>query len=241
MLLGRRTLFSIAWLSGFMFLVKRGFGDDLATPDNPEPFGYKTGWLAISTSDTTAVIDQLGLTQVQAATWRRGLEETRAYPPKGVPVFVCPSINGWTLVVTGLNVDGDSEALRKTLCDLSNRFGDAQYFASYRVVNAQVWQRARHGAMERAFSVADGTVTLNFGAITRDEMDLGLPDISALTPEYLTKASNPLYDGWIFGSEDNPLLLAEKWSINPLKIGTDFATTPSTGYLAQMRDRSTAK
>ncbi|MBB6485688.1 hypothetical protein [Rhizobium lusitanum] len=235
MLLERRTLFSIAWLSGCIFLAKRVFGQESAGADNPEPFGYKTGWLAISTSDTTAVIGQLELTQVQAATWRRGLEETHVYPPNGVPVFVCPPINGWTLIVTGLNVDGDSKALRKTLCDLSKRFGDAQYFASYRVVNAQVWQRARHGAMERAFSVADGTVTLNFGATTRDEMDLGLPEISALTPEYLTKASDPLYDRWILGSEDNPSLLAEKWSINPLKIGTDFATTPSMGHLAQMR------
>lgn len=235
MLFGRRTLFSIAWLSGLMFLAKRGFGEGSASPDNPEPFGYKTGWLAISTSDTASVIDQLGLTQVQVATWRRGFEEIYTYPAKGTPVFVCPPINSWTLVITGLNLDGDSEAFRKTLCNLSRRFGDAQYFVSYRVVSAQGWQRARNGAMERAFSVADGTVTLNFGATTRDELDLGLPDISTLTPEYLSKASEPSYNRWIFGSEDNPSLLAEKWSINPLKIGTDFATTPSMGHLGQMR------
>jgi hypothetical protein len=182
------------------------------------------------------VIRQLDLTQVRQATWRQGLGETDAYPPAGTPVFICPPISGWTLVVVGLNLDSDSAAFRTMLCALSKVFDDAQYFASYRVVDARVWQKARRGRMERAFSITDGAVTQNDGPTTREELALGFSDVSGLSPDALTNTNaDNLQNRWLFGSEDDPLLVSGKWSVNPGEIGGSVTAPAFTGYLAQIR------
>lgn len=42
-------------------------------PDGPEPFGYKTGWLAIRCQDPRRVLEALGGTDVRPANWKTGL------------------------------------------------------------------------------------------------------------------------------------------------------------------------
>lgn len=41
-------------------------------PDGPEPFGYKTGWLAIRCQDPRRVLEALGGTDVRPANWKTG-------------------------------------------------------------------------------------------------------------------------------------------------------------------------
>jgi hypothetical protein len=79
-----------SWLGSVFFSGKPVIAWGPPDADLPLPFGYKTGWLALKTSDLAAVIRQLDLTQVRQATWQQGLAETRAYPPAGTPVFICP-------------------------------------------------------------------------------------------------------------------------------------------------------
>lgn len=40
--------------------------------DTPRPFGYKTAWFAVKTSDTNAVISALNLRHVETSSWEYG-------------------------------------------------------------------------------------------------------------------------------------------------------------------------
>jgi hypothetical protein len=90
--------------------------------------------------------------------------------------------------------------------------------------------------MERAFSIAGGTVTQNDGPTTREELALGFSDVPGLSPDALTDtAADDLQNRWLFGSADDPLLVSGKWSINPGEIGASVTPPAFTGYLAQIR------
>lgn len=212
------------------------FVDNGPISDDPSAFGYKTGWFAFKTEDQDALFSQLRLTEVKRSTWRDGLLVTSANPAKGTPVFVCPPFSGWSLVVVGFNLDSDSDSFRTMLCEMSDRFVEAQYFLSYRVSDVYVWQKASHGVLERAFSIAGGTVTQNHGATTSEELALGFPDISRLSPNDLNELEeNNMFDRWLYGTEEDPLLVASIWSVNPSEIGTSVQAPSVTGYLAQLR------
>jgi len=58
------------------------------------PFGPRTAWLALDTTDTEAVATALGLREVQAATWAEGIDAASR-----ASVFVTPPLGDWTLAV----------------------------------------------------------------------------------------------------------------------------------------------
>ena len=66
-----------------------------STPDAPRPFGYKTGWLAVRTTDSAAVRRALGLKDPVIANWESGLELAGA----SGKVFVTPVLDGFVLVI----------------------------------------------------------------------------------------------------------------------------------------------
>jgi hypothetical protein len=64
-------------------------------PTPPEPFGFKTGWIAVRTTDFKAVADSLPIRSQAAANWHDGIEASQ----KGGSIFITPPINGWICVV----------------------------------------------------------------------------------------------------------------------------------------------
>lgn len=226
--------FSISSL--FPFLARRVLGQTPVALEMPQPFGYKTGWLAIKSSDTDAVIRHLGLSKVRPAAWRDLYTLTRKRGSDGQSVFVCPPMNGWTLVVTGLETNADLPEFMALLTDLSRSFGEAQYFLSYRVVDSRIWLRATDGVFKRGFASASGTVCQNFGKVTPEELDLGFLDITGQSIDDLnTTLGDDPENRWCYGDESDPLLVAGKWSINPEEIGTSFGLEPSSGLAGLMR------
>src|ERR1700731_4197105 len=122
----------VAFAQNSMAGILRSFFDDKLTP--PEPFGFKIGWIAVRSTDLKAVADSLPVRSRTAASWYSGIQA--AY--KGGSVFITPSINGWICIVgdwsAGTGERRSVESIAKIVSDLSSRFGEAQGFATHRVI-----------------------------------------------------------------------------------------------------------
>jgi hypothetical protein len=118
----------------------------------PQNFGYKNAWIAVRSEDSRVVAEALGLTGVKAATWQQGVEE-EAYAVEGI-VFVTPPLQGWVLAagVSLFSPDDVSPYVRPLIERLSSQFGEAQYFATHRVVEFHVWASASSGRLSRGFA-----------------------------------------------------------------------------------------
>jgi hypothetical protein len=171
-----------------------------ASNDTPEPFGYKTAWLAISTDSAKEVVEELALKKVASCSWKQGVR--KAYGGDGL--FVTPSVQGWTLVVGDLPEIGQPD-LRPMLERLSSRFGTAMYFGTHRVVEYHAWARAERGVLVRAFGFLgeSGEYIANVGARTPAEVELNVG----------------LADEHRFPDEESVLKLAGKWSLDPREFG----------------------
>jgi hypothetical protein len=185
-------------------------------PDTPVSFGYKCAWYALYTNDMDAVVSALGLRGAIASTWGQGVEG--AYAGK---VFVTPPLGDWILAAgVDLFCAGGEPApsVAPVLTKLSKVFGEAQYFATYRVVEAHCWALARDGKMLRGYCfVGDrGESTWNDGEQTAAERALGIGG-----PEFP-------------GPDENQLMqLAGAWSVDPSELESDF-TEPGLGQLGEL-------
>ena len=87
---------------------------------------------------------------------------------------------------------------------LSDRFGEAYYFGTHRIVEYQAWAIAKMGQMIRGFAYVgeSGEFPLNVGERTADEIELniGTEDLN-LCPD-----------------EEHVLELASRWVFDPRRI-----------------------
>lgn len=174
-----------------------------AAPDLPVPFGYKTQWLAVRTTDTEAVAKCLRLERPQPANWKTGMNGAAA----GY-YFVTPPVHGWTLVVnpympdlSGKEEPGPLQLLER----LSAAFGEAGYFASHRVVGYHAWVRARKGEIVRGYAYVgeQGETILDHGGLSSAEREANLTFTGL-------EAEEP-----VLPDEDDVLLMAKLWSVDP--------------------------
>ena len=177
----------------------------LAT-DRPVPFGYKTTWLTVRSDSSEAVSKALGLTKTSSATWVGGVSKSSGK----TWVFVTPS-------------DAKVEHLHSLLHRLSLTFGEAQYFGSSRVVGYVAWFKSVAGETVRAFSYADGTLFANQGDTTEAERALGYPDMAGLDARAIWDALDET-DARM--DEEDPMRIAERWSVNPLHLDQKDADGP---------------
>jgi hypothetical protein len=185
-------------------------------PDTPVSFGYKCAWYAIHTNDADAVISALGLAGAVETTWRQGVEA--AYSGK---VFVTPPLGHWILAAgTALFYKGvrPEPSVVPILTKLSEAFGEAQYFATHRVVEAHCWALARAGKLVRAYAyVGDqGQVTWNDGEPTEAERALGEGALELPGP-----------------NEGDLMKVAGAWSVDPSELESNI-TQPSLGRLGEV-------
>ena len=188
--------------------------DDRTLLTPPVPFGYKTAWFAIRSTDMHAVAAALRLVDPQPAGWQYGIwhsVENRDYQ-----IFVTPPINGWILAV-GLPVlwEADHHATER-MVELSSRFGEVQFFGSMRVSDVAIWARARDGQLLRRFYEGDGN-RQEFGDQTDEEKSLGLKFFDSSSPE----SKEPGY--WkrkdlTYPGEETVLEVAGAWSVDPSKL-----------------------
>lgn len=194
-----------------------------STPDLPVAFGFKMSWLAIRTKDFDGVCEAIGISDQQSANWADGIKS--AYKRF---TFVSPPTAGWVFVVSRWIPEISKpnstapDRLTPLLQNLSETFGEAQYFGTHRVVDYHAWALAIDGAEIRAFAYLGetGEILADRGNETEAEQDLGFDFAASLSPDDSAaenSAASDLItdDGDRFPDESDVMLVAEKWSLNP--------------------------
>ena len=188
--------------------------DDRALLTPPVPFGFKTAWFAIRSTDMHAVATTLRLVDPRPAGWQYGI--WHSVEKRDYQIFVTPPINGWILAV-GLPIlcEADHHATDR-MVDLSKEFGEVQFFGSMRISDVAIWARARNGQLLRRFYEGDGN-RQEFGDQTEEEKALGFNFFESSSPE----AKDPEY--WKrkdlrYPGELEVLEIAGRWSVDPSKL-----------------------
>jgi len=242
-------------------------------PDRPLPFGYKMGWFAVSTDDAALVARLLDLEDVRVANWQTGLKRAIHMDPfsndSRRTVFLTPPLDGWILVAAGSlpyptelsGTDAEFDAIPKRfdnlMLRLTSHFDDVQYFASHRGSGFVSWTR-RTEWMYRSFTFGDGWVYLNRGEQTKEERDLGMPDLTGMGQQAATneifrlleersaqedalcqtglshKEASQRIGHSAAPSEEDVTDLAGLWSVDPCQIEERFQAK-STGLLGVLK------
>lgn len=183
--------------------------------DSPTDFGYKMAWIALPTNHTASVVEALRITRPQPATWQEGI--AKAYQKR---VFVTPPLAGWTLVAgVALFSNDEYDKWEALLSQLSQHFGEAQYFATHRVVEHHQWIRYAQGECLRhyAYLGESGAVLRAVGQPT--ELEQGLPTGSE------DEETLALPD------EELVMQMAAAWSINPTTLSSRTDIPPGPGLV----------
>jgi hypothetical protein len=204
--------------------------------DIPVPFGYKMAWIAIRTPDREAVVRSLELRDTRETSWQEGIDTIYR---DGSLLFITPAVKEWTMVVGWWTAHAGDEqspaAVEELVTRLSTEFGEAQAFATHRVVEAHHWILARDGRLLRSFAYLgeSGRVLANKGEPTGAEQSMNFRVLSA--PEELDeqelRGALPNDDEWWAPNEEDVMSVAGHWSINPQDLGTSLITT-GQGLLA---------
>jgi hypothetical protein len=188
------------------------------------PFGPKNAWIAVPDISPEELAAALGFGTLEPAEWEPGVNfcyTTAGRNYRGVGVFVTPPLGRWTLCV-GIPL---FELKKGFSAALSARLGgrEVQYFATHRVSEGHVLERAIAGEMTRYFYYCGGDgEEAQEGEPTPEERAHGFkinpPDGQSDDDE----------DYW-FADEDFILAVAGAWSVDPSLIGTDIVA-PGPGF-----------
>lgn len=194
-------------------------------PDNPLAFGYKTIWFAVKSNDAAAVAAVFGDPNPQPCNWKTGIDRAYTLTLKQFG-FVTPPIDGWTLVVgwklPSADAKGSEEAVLRLIDRLSKQFGEAQWFASQRVVEYHGWARSTHGRTTRHYSyVGDKGETL---------YSEGEP--TAAEPAHLVDTRGTERADAVVPTEETVMQIAAAWSIDPTTL-EQRQLAPSLGLLVR--------
>ncbi len=148
---------------------------------------YKSAWIAIRHDSVSSDAIEQMLTN----------HHSRA------EVLLFKPIQGWTILLADelpdLSEPTEDDRLLMMLEDLSEMFGEVQYFANCRTVEYYAWVKYTEGKMQRAYSYVWETM-LNEGEQTRSE--------EVHMPEYVS-------EGELLPDEELVLAIVQDWSILP--------------------------
>jgi hypothetical protein len=191
--------------------------------NTPVSFGYKMGWLTIRSTDRDAVVETLRLADPTEATWKAGVEAVYRvfYQRFGrfSTVFVSPPVNGWTFVVgdwtMGTGEEQGVRAIQQLVSRASAAFGEAQAFATYRVIEYHHWMLAREGRLLRSFAYLgeSGEVLADSGEPT--PVELGFHWYPPSREDSDEGDEDPDAEEDLLPDEEAVMKVAGAWSINP--------------------------
>lgn len=183
----------------------------------PRSFGYKTNWIVVKSKQSKELLNILKYEKLVETNWEIGVDAT--FQNRKLR-FICPSLNNWTIIV-GESIDYvNSISAKRKLSELSKRYGETYYFGSYRGTGYASWAKYINGKEERAFLLDDGDVFYSYGELEEEEKELVTERKFAL--EKKNKEDVEYHQKYDFlsllGTEDDVLLMAEKWTINPMEL-----------------------
>ncbi|MEW6158180.1 MAG: hypothetical protein AB1813_12150 [Verrucomicrobiota bacterium] len=183
----------------------------VVTRYQPTIFDFPCRWLAIKSTNLSAVQSALGLHNPKPCSWCDGLSSLEDHK-----LFLSPPVQGWILAIgNGLPDPGeDIDDCYRLIVKLSRELGQVQFFSTNRIVNYHGWVRAERGRIVRAYAWA-GETLWNQGTPTAAETDLGMRCF-----DYGERAeilSINQVDSNLSNSE-KVSALAARWSIDPTTL-----------------------
>lgn len=204
------------------------------TPDRPLAFGPSMAWLAVRSRDTAAVIEALDLVAPEPCNWQQGLGTVYDSHLGNDHVFVSPPVNGWTFVVSLALPHPVGRAFADKcsplLAGLADRFVEVQYFFTYPPIDLFAWARFIDGRLIRAFAIGDDGVIWNRGRTTREERALGLRLFEFRGVR--ARRGDAGGEMILYPTEEHVLRLAERWSLDPTRLGAADVPAPALGAIA---------
>jgi hypothetical protein len=203
-------------------------------PDRPMGFGLAMAWLAVRSRDTAAVVEALGLVAPEPCNWQSGLGTVYDDHLGNDHVFVSPPVNGWTFVVSLALPHpvgrGFADKCSPLLEALGRRFVEVQYFFAYPPIDLFAWTRLIDGRCVRAFAIGDDGVIWNRGRSTREERALGLKlfEFRGVRGRKGDAGAEMI----LYPTEEHVLRLAERWSLDPTRLGEADVSAPGLGLIA---------
>lgn len=206
------TMYRIRRLSKERTVSLTAYSDLGSEPDVPIPFGYKCSWYTVRATEAELLADAFGLKRAAQVNWIKGIEAAYA----GF-VFISPPVKGWTFVVSTHHATSGLETISQTassmLVKLSSDFGEAQFFATNRVLELHIWAKALHGKLIRAHGYV--------GESDETFWDEGKAEL----PEVDIRANI---------NEETVMEIARAWSISPTDLD-HYEVEPSLGLIGQLR------
>ena len=185
-------------------------------PDLPV-LGPSMSWLAVGTDDVNRLVSMLGLIDVQRCTLSAGVTSIYQGRKSDKTIFVSSPIGGWTLVAgvslpqpLGKNFTDKTTPL---LLELSETFGEAQYFASFPEFDHYAWFKVVNGRVVRAFAAGDDGEIRNKGRVTAAEQMLGLKFFELRGVDARTGDAGGAM--MLSPTESQVFQLAARWSVDP--------------------------
>lgn len=126
-------------------------------------------WMTIKTSNINAVVDALGLKNVQEGNFGDLSDEMNTF------LFPSQIKSDWIIIIYQWELRGSLEEYLNTIeqevVSLSQQFGEAQSFATYEEHFRYIhWVLAQEGELIRSYAEAsEETLSRNFGEITEAE------------------------------------------------------------------------
>jgi len=184
------------------------------------PFGPKNAWVAAPDIPAADLATALGFSHLEPAEWKAGVDfayDWKQPSNSGVGVFVTPPLGRWTLCVGTCLFDRE----KGFAAAISRRLGgrEVQYFATHRVTEGHVLERAINGKLTRYFydCGCDG-----------EHAEEGEPTPGELAAGYKTNPPDDeldelddSFDYWS-ANEEFVFAVAGAWSVDPTMIHETF-------------------
>lgn len=188
-------------------------------PDWPVPVGYKIGWITVKSTSSDKVASLARIRSPRSANWQKGIGA--AYN-KGL-AFVAPPISGWVCIIGGSTMPNDNSSLdtvSRDVANLSSAFGEAQAFATHRVIEYHHWMLAKSGHLIRCFAYIGetGRLLANTGTLTDAESKIKLFKL----PQ----------ERWQ-PNESDVMAVAADWSFDPMQL-TSKSAPAALGVLGKL-------
>lgn len=230
------TVLTVA-VAAFVLVPRLGAGRIVydRVPDRPVAFGYKMSWIAVRASEPRAVAEALGLDALEPANWRTGIGTVYDDELGESRIYVSPSVDGW-IFVAGLALPPPVgprfvDKCQPLLGGLSERFGEAQYYLSYPLIDFYGWVRASGGRVVRAFAMGDEGLIWNQGRTTREERALGLKlfEMRGVARRQGDAGAELI----LYPTEDHVMQLARSWSLDPTTLA-EHTSQPGLGLIGMV-------
>lgn len=224
---------AIAWLVLAPAIAERHvvFDND---PDQPCGFGPDMSWIAIKANDGAAVAAALGVIDPIPSNWDSGVGTVYDAAFGENRVFISPPVENWIFVAGSClpHPHGRAFADKCTplLLNLSERFGEVQYFASYPELDIFAWAKVVSGRTVRAFAIGDDGIVWSKGRTTREERLLGLKlfELRGVRGRKGDAGGELL----MHPTQEHVMRLAGHWSINPTTLDS-VSVAPGLGSVCR--------